>query len=61
MTSITEIVLLAQRTLAQNKECFAAQWILQNQDKNISDYELVETCDYKHWETTFSFRKKEGL
>lgn len=30
----------AKRTLFNNQECYVAQWILQNPDANMSDYEL---------------------
>lgn len=33
----------AIETLHKNQDCFVAQWVLQNQDKNIDDYELVTT------------------
>ena len=28
----------ASQVLSDNKECFVAQWVLQNQDKNVDDY-----------------------
>lgn len=30
----------AQRTLLNNQECYVAQWILHNPDKNPQDYRL---------------------
>lgn len=30
----------ASRVLHQNQECYVAQWILHNQDKNFNEYEL---------------------
>ena len=30
----------ASKVLSDNKECFVAQWVMQNQDKNIDDYVL---------------------
>lgn len=32
----------ASEFLALNKECYLAQWILQNPDKNIANYWLVQ-------------------
>lgn len=41
-----QIVHLAIKTLAQNKECYIAQWIIQNPDKRIEDYTLCEQNDW---------------
>lgn len=30
----------AMSLIENNKECFVAQWVMQNQDKNIDDYVL---------------------
>lgn len=30
----------ASKVLNDNKECFVAQWVLQNQDKNMDDYTM---------------------
>ncbi len=34
----------ARNTINTNEECFVAQWVLQNQDKNIDDYVMC----YQH-------------
>ena len=34
------LIAQASKTLNQNQECYVAQWILHNQDKNFNDYEL---------------------
>lgn len=36
-----ELVKQAAQTLHNNQECYVAQWILHNQDKNPNDYMLV--------------------
>lgn len=36
-----ELCELAQNTLAQNKDCFVAQWILQNPDANVGEHEML--------------------
>ena len=43
---INDIVQQAVKSLAQNQECYVAQWILQNPDANISDYVL---CHQNSW------------
>lgn len=50
------MVELAQQTIAKNTETFVAQWVAQNPDKNIKDYEIV----YKNsWdECTISIERK---
>jgi hypothetical protein len=56
--TIEDLVFKAMRSLEQNKECFAAQWILQNSDKIIADYEFVETNDWANGVHTFEIREK---
>lgn len=47
MKKITyEIVEQARKTIEQNKECFVAQWILQNPDEKIEDYVLAYQDDW---------------
>lgn len=36
------IIRSAMKFLNTNKECFVAQWIVSNPDKNIADYCLVQ-------------------
>jgi len=57
---ITELVHAALMTLNKNRECYVAQWILQNPNANIGDYTLVRS---EVWEgcvqtTTFTMEKK---
>lgn len=47
-----QILKKAIETLNKNQECYIAQWIKQNPDKNISDYTLChQTVDgvFKVW------------
>lgn len=54
--SIHPLAKLAIKTINENKECFVAQWILQNQDKKIEDYKMCiqdyfegNTYNYNFW------------
>lgn len=38
---LQEYTRLAVEQLTKNQECYVAQWILQNPDKNIEEYNLV--------------------
>lgn len=48
---------MRQQTLSQ--ECLAAQWILQNPDKNIADYTFVFRRTYDKGCFEFSIEAKE--
>lgn len=39
-TKTQQAVQYATNIIEANKECFIAQWVMQNQDKNIEDYVL---------------------
>lgn len=50
---------LAIKTLSDNQNCYVAQWILQNPDKNISDYTLVQRRGSIEDFMQFSIERKE--
>ncbi len=49
----------ARNTINTNEECFVAQWVLQNQDKNIDDY--VMCYQYKGDVIKFWMAPKVGI
>ena len=47
----------ARNTINTNEECFVAQWVMQNADKNIDDY--VMCYSYRGDAMKFWLEKKE--
>jgi hypothetical protein len=55
-----EIVTTAMEFLALNKECYIAQWVVQNPEENIKDYSLVQE-NMEGGGFRFYLEKKEKL
>lgn len=45
---IATLVEKAQYTLMQNRECFVAQFIIQNPNENIKDYVMIYQPDWSN-------------
>ena len=59
--SLKELLDVATKSLAMNKECYVAQWVIQNKDKNINDYTIViqDYYDEHGHHCTFTMELKE--
>lgn len=57
--SIRSLAREFMRQEALSQECLAAQWILQNPDKNIADYTLVFKRTYENSCFEFSIEARE--
>lgn len=57
-----ELLDMAIKSLAMNQECYVAQWVIQNQDKNINDYTIVIQDYYGEHshQCTFTMKLKEN-
>ena len=56
-TKMQQAVQYATNIIEANKECFVAQWVMQNQDKNIEDYVLCYS--YRGEAMKFWLERKE--
>lgn len=50
-----DIVQQAVKSLAQNQECYVAQWVLQNPNENIKDWILCHQPDWLGGENYVKF------
>jgi len=56
-TKMQQAIQYATNIIEANKECFIAQWVMQNQDKNIDDYVLCYS--YRGEAIKFWLERKE--